>query len=329
MGKIKSREPAEDKEKEKGKEDEKEGKKAEVRKKDTFAETMIHVVLVADIDMLTDEFFRIREMGESPDVDIHFNFDNVTFILNVLDKLANEERFIEIRKRRPHYRTLTRIEKETQAAQSKTAKAHEKYMEDVKKEEERERKEIEEKVKEFQSRKGEDPLQLIAEAQTVEQNLNRQMDAKMDRFKKRRKRNTRKLKPNPTSPSGYISRFTNCAPWSCRRFRPWWWRFWSSRCAARAVPAKGSPGRGCGEKSRVPRSHGPPWERGKEKKITRSHGPPWERTSPTLRVAEVPTSVELWNCAGDAGASPNGVPTEDRGNEDFISTVMPITHKLL
>ncbi len=93
----------------------------------------LHVVLVADIDMLSDAFFQLREMGESQENEINFQFDNVAFILNVLDKLAGDERFIEIRKRRPLHHTLTRIEKETQAAQDEVAKAHEEYLNGVQK----------------------------------------------------------------------------------------------------------------------------------------------------------------------------------------------------
>ena len=78
------------------------GEKSARRKNRPDREVDLHVVLVADIDMLSDAFFRLREMGESQENDINFQFDNVTFVLNVLDKLAGDERFIDIRKRRPH-----------------------------------------------------------------------------------------------------------------------------------------------------------------------------------------------------------------------------------
>ena len=54
-------------------------------------EVDLHVVLVADIDMLSDAFFQLREMGESQEIEINFQFDNVAFILNVLDKLAGDD----------------------------------------------------------------------------------------------------------------------------------------------------------------------------------------------------------------------------------------------
>jgi ABC-2 type transport system permease protein len=135
-----------------------ETKGAAGEKKPPPKEVDLHVVLVADIDMLSDAFFQLREMGESQENEINFQFDNVAFILNVLDKLAGDERFIEIRKRRPHHHTLTRIEKETQAAQDEVAKAHEKYLSDVQKAEDDERKVVEEKMKELQDQKGGDTI---------------------------------------------------------------------------------------------------------------------------------------------------------------------------
>ncbi len=39
-----------------------------------------------------------------------FSFDNVTFVLNTLDFLAGDDRFIDIRSRRRQHRTLTEVE---------------------------------------------------------------------------------------------------------------------------------------------------------------------------------------------------------------------------
>ena len=42
--------------------------------------------------MLSPGFFLLREQGDIPEADIHFDFDNVTFVLNVLDSLAGSDR---------------------------------------------------------------------------------------------------------------------------------------------------------------------------------------------------------------------------------------------
>ncbi len=86
-------------------------------------ETRVNVVLVADIDMLTDEFFRIREQGEMPGMGINFDFDNVAFVLNAIDALAGEDRFLELRKRRPKHRTLTKLDERLEEARKQEAEA--------------------------------------------------------------------------------------------------------------------------------------------------------------------------------------------------------------
>ena len=82
-------------------------KKDPKAKPEKAPDTNVNVVLVADIDMLTDEFFNLREQGEMPGMGMTFDFDNMTFVLNAIDALAGEDRFLELRKRRPKHRTLT------------------------------------------------------------------------------------------------------------------------------------------------------------------------------------------------------------------------------
>ncbi len=97
-------------------------------------ENEMHVVLVSDIDLMADDFFRLRELGaNNPDMDINFNFDNVTFILNILDAMAGDRRYIEIRKHRPKYRTLERIDQETEEARNQATKTREQFNEDFEK----------------------------------------------------------------------------------------------------------------------------------------------------------------------------------------------------
>src|SRR4029079_55462 len=49
--------------------------------------TKIDAVLVADIDWIAPIIFRLREMGQDPDSLIDFKFQNVAFVLNILDEL--------------------------------------------------------------------------------------------------------------------------------------------------------------------------------------------------------------------------------------------------
>jgi ABC-2 type transport system permease protein len=72
----------------------------------------INVVLVADVDWMLPDFFYIREGGDN---EVLPATQNVTFVLNAIDALAGEERFIEIRKRTRKHRTLTKIDNATKA----------------------------------------------------------------------------------------------------------------------------------------------------------------------------------------------------------------------
>lgn len=72
------------------------------------------VIVVSDLDMISDNFFILRRREEER-FDI-FEFDNVTFVLNSVDALAGDDSFIELRKRRPAHRTLTLIETESENA---------------------------------------------------------------------------------------------------------------------------------------------------------------------------------------------------------------------
>jgi ABC-2 type transport system permease protein len=78
----------------------------------------INAIVLADLDMFADSFFNFHERGGDLDGDglIDMRFDNVTFLLNAIDTLLGDERFIELRKRQPEFRRLTRVDEMTKAA---------------------------------------------------------------------------------------------------------------------------------------------------------------------------------------------------------------------
>jgi ABC-2 type transport system permease protein len=89
----------------------------------------VNVVLVADIDMLASLFFdsRARRM---PDGELQIDADNVTFVLNTLDVLAGDNRFVALRKRRPVHRPLTTVIDSTQHARDDAEAARASYEKD-------------------------------------------------------------------------------------------------------------------------------------------------------------------------------------------------------
>ncbi len=75
--------------------------------------TRIDVLLVADIDLLSDMLFNLRSVGNEPGSGINLDFDNVTFVLNAIDSVAGDERFLTVRTRRPKHRTLSKFDENT------------------------------------------------------------------------------------------------------------------------------------------------------------------------------------------------------------------------
>ena len=85
--------------------------KADEKKDETKADAKpaeINVVAIADLDMVSEQFFEIRRRKIE-----NLDFDNVTFVLNCVDVLAGDESFVTLRKKRPVHRTLTAIESQT------------------------------------------------------------------------------------------------------------------------------------------------------------------------------------------------------------------------
>lgn len=78
----------------------------------------INAVVLSDLDMFADSFFSFHERGGDLDGDglIDMRFDNVTFLLNTIDSLIGDTRFIDLRKRQPEFRRLTRVDEMTKAA---------------------------------------------------------------------------------------------------------------------------------------------------------------------------------------------------------------------
>ena len=111
------------------------------------------MVLAADIDMLSPMFFQLREQGDVPELGIHFEFDNVTFVLNALDALAGDNRFIAIRSRRPKHRTLTQIENRTETSRLEATQKRQEYVKDCEKKEAEEEALLNKKMDDLKSQK--------------------------------------------------------------------------------------------------------------------------------------------------------------------------------
>jgi len=164
----------------------------------------LNVIYVADIDLLSGEFVRMRN---EPNQVINFRFDNVPFVLNVIDAIAGDNRFLEIRKRKPRHSTLQIIEKRAAYARSQEDEEKKKFEAEynaaVKKADEDAKKNYEElqKVVDELRRKqsiGEevDPVEFqekVRQLQTKQEIENRRAEVEKERLQTLRDKNLARI----------------------------------------------------------------------------------------------------------------------------------------
>jgi ABC-2 type transport system permease protein len=121
---------------------------------DTAAEPPqdINVVLVADIDTLSGFFFELRARNEIfGERFSRWQLDNVPFVLNILDQLAGDDRFIDIRKRRHVHRELAAVQRLTDQAKRARSDARKQAKQEFKDLLDVEQKELNKRVEELRN----------------------------------------------------------------------------------------------------------------------------------------------------------------------------------
>jgi ABC-2 type transport system permease protein len=102
------------------------------REEDSQEPAELNVVYVADIDVLSTPFVNVRARPDAGE-GVVYRFDNITFVLNVLDKLAGETDFLEIRKRKTKYSTLKVIEAADERARAEEFAERKRYNDEFEK----------------------------------------------------------------------------------------------------------------------------------------------------------------------------------------------------
>lgn len=153
----------------------------------------IRAVVVSDIDLLSGVFFGLRNRR---DESFNFDFDNVTFALNVLDWLAGDDRFVEVRKRKPKHRTLERIEEAVASAREDAEKQRASFISDFDKAEreaneamEKEVGAFEKKIKEMEAQGDANPqaaMQAIQQLASSQRLAQRKLDTKIEQLRRKR-----------------------------------------------------------------------------------------------------------------------------------------------
>jgi ABC-2 type transport system permease protein len=153
----------------------------------------VRAVVVADVDMLSGLFFGLRTRGDET---FNLDFDNVELALNLLDSLAGDDRFVEIRKRKPKHRTLERIEDAVAGARQRADGQRAMFIAEFDKAEQAAndamQKEVgafEKKIQELESQGNADPqaamqaMQQLASSQRLAQ---RKLDTKIEQLRRNR-----------------------------------------------------------------------------------------------------------------------------------------------
>jgi ABC-2 type transport system permease protein len=170
----------------------KDGKKT--KEEDTLAgkepqKSKINVVLVADIDwILAPDIYRIREAGSDPNdpSQIDFKFQNIPFALNILDSLAGDKRFLDLRKRTRSHRTLTKIEEATEDQRRQALDDQSKIFAEAQKSIDDANGEFRKKIADFENRKDGDPRVLRMQLEQAKEYLAQTRDVQISRLEKER-----------------------------------------------------------------------------------------------------------------------------------------------
>ncbi|MCA9188991.1 MAG: Gldg family protein [Pirellulaceae bacterium] len=170
----------------------------------------INVVYVSDIDLLHSDFLSIRAR---PDDAIPWQFDNVTFVLNVVDSLVGHSDLVTIRKRQPHHSTLKLVDSKTENARKDAQNEMETYEENFKKERDDIEKDLKKRATELtnelnelvaKAQQGEEVdrrrfVELQQRIQIEEEQANKRLDAKVKSLREERDRKLRSIQRNLNS----------------------------------------------------------------------------------------------------------------------------------
>jgi len=153
----------------------------------------VRAVVVADIDLLDGRIFGLRSR---PDEVFGLDFDNVEFALNLLDMLAGDDRFIEIRKRKPRHRTLERIEDAVASARQEADRQRAAFISDFERAEaeasdamQKEVGAFEKRIQEMEAQGNADPqaaMQAIQQLASSQRLAQRKLDTKIEQLRRKR-----------------------------------------------------------------------------------------------------------------------------------------------
>ena len=154
--------------------------------------TTVRAIVVADIDLMGPQIFGLRNR---PD-EVLGLLRQRHFCLEVLDTLSGDDRFLEIRKRKPKHRTLERIEDTVADAREMADNQRQKYIAEFDKAEQSANAEMQKEVGEFE-KKIEDmessgntdrqaAMQAVQQLASRQRLAQRRLDTKLEQLRRKR-----------------------------------------------------------------------------------------------------------------------------------------------
>jgi ABC-2 type transport system permease protein len=104
----------------------------------------------------------------------------------VLDVLAEDDRFVEIRTRRPFHRSLHKLQDATADAQDNAAKAREKFQRDFDNAQIKAQREFEAKIEKLRQRENVNQQQAAIDILAAQQQGQRELDVRLETLRKER-----------------------------------------------------------------------------------------------------------------------------------------------
>jgi len=159
----------------------------------------IHVVYVADIDLMMSAFLRLRARPDDAE-EIDWRFENVNFLLNIVDSLSGDDDYVEIRRRKPYHTTLKMVEARVREQRDKEFRSRidyeQKFKDEIEKIEDENKKltkELQDQLDALQQkqRSGEDVtsadlLALMQQKAIKEQELAQKLEVKREQLQRER-----------------------------------------------------------------------------------------------------------------------------------------------
>ena len=130
----------------------------------------VHAIVIADVDIMGEQFFQLRAQGVE-----QLEFDNVTLLLNAVDRLAGDESFIELRKRRRRHRTLETVESLTKVYEDQRLEESRQAEANAEEQLEQAQKRLDEAVEQLRARTDLDPRARQIMIQNQQQVENRRL----------------------------------------------------------------------------------------------------------------------------------------------------------